>query len=129
MKAEIVLPGRPMTKKNHSMIVGAKAGRPRMIQAKPYREYEEACLWRLKMYRGPHFAGRVNLCAHYWMPSRASWPDLMGLVQATADILERAEILDNDRQVASLDGSRIMGVDKLNPRAEIEIEEVVEKGA
>lgn len=58
------------------------------------------------------------------MPNRRSWPDLMGLLQATCDILESAGIIKNDRNVVSLDGSRIMGVDKKNPRAEIEIKEV-----
>jgi Holliday junction resolvase RusA-like endonuclease len=57
------------------------------------------------------------------MPDRRSWPDLLGLEQATADILERAHILRNDRDIVSWDGSRIAGVDKDNPRAAIEIEE------
>mgnify|MGYP000953615463 FL=1 len=57
----------------------------------------------------------------YWMPDRRK-PDLLGLLQATADILEKAQIIDNDRNVVSFDGSRIMGVDKQNPRVEIEIE-------
>jgi len=55
------------------------------------------------------------------MPDRRK-PDLLGLLQATADILEKAQIIDNDRNVVSFDGSRIMGVDKQNPRVEIEIE-------
>jgi Holliday junction resolvase RusA-like endonuclease len=55
------------------------------------------------------------------MPDRRR-PDLLGLLQATADILEKAQIIDNDRNVVSFDGSRIMGVDKRNPRVEIEIE-------
>jgi Holliday junction resolvase RusA-like endonuclease len=57
------------------------------------------------------------------MPNRRGSPDLLGLLQATADILEEAGVIDNDRNVVSFDGSQIMGVDKQNPRVEIEIEE------
>lgn len=49
----------------------------------------------------------------------------MGLLQATSDILEKAGILENDRLIADYDGSRIVGLDKQNPRAEIEILRVV----
>jgi len=58
------------------------------------------------------------------MPNRQSWPDLMGLLQATCDILQKAEIIVNDQNVISLDGSRIVGVDINNPRVEIEISEL-----
>jgi Holliday junction resolvase RusA-like endonuclease len=58
------------------------------------------------------------------MPNRKSWPDLIGLLQATCDILEKAEIIVNDQYVTSLDGSRIVGVNKDNPRVEIEINEM-----
>ena len=43
----------------------------------------------------------------------------MGLIQATADILQDAEILADDGYVATLAGCRIAGIDKVNPRAEI----------
>ena len=62
----------------------------------------------------------------YWMPDRRSSPDLLGLLQATADILEKAQIIDNDRNVVSFDGSEIVGIDRENPRVEIEIEEASE---
>jgi len=60
------------------------------------------------------------------MPDRRSSPDLLGLLQATADILEKAQIIDNDRNVVSFDGSEIVGIDRENPRVEIEIEEASE---
>ena len=43
----------------------------------------------------------------------------MGLIQATADILQDAEIIADDGYIESLDGCRIAGIDKVNPRAEI----------
>jgi Holliday junction resolvase RusA-like endonuclease len=53
------------------------------------------------------------------MPDRRSWPDLFGLLQSTADILQKAKIIENDRDIVRLDGSEIVGVDKENPRVEI----------
>ena len=121
----LTLPGRPITKKNHQQII--KRGKRHMIvQSEVYQQYEQECLWRLKAYKGPRFdpGVKVRLTARYWMPNRRSWPDLLGLLQATCDILESAGIIKNDRDVVSLDGSRIMGVDKENPRAEIRIKEI-----
>jgi len=82
------------------------------------------CLWKLRRYAGKKYTGSVQIRALYWMPNKQSWPDLMGLLQATCDILQKAEIIVNDRNVTSLDGSRIVGVDKDNPRVEIEISEM-----
>jgi Holliday junction resolvase RusA-like endonuclease len=123
--ARLILPGRPMTKKNSEQIIrNARSGKPGIIQSPQYRRYEEACLWYLLSFRAPRFIGQVHVTVSYWMPNRRSWPDLIGLEQSTADILERAKIIVNDRDIVSWDGSRIAGVDKDNPRTAIEIEEV-----
>lgn len=55
------------------------------------------------------------------MPDKRSWPDLVGLLQATSDILTKAKIIDDDKWIVHYDGSRIVGVDKTEPRVEIEI--------
>jgi len=57
----------------------------------------------------------------YYMPTKAR-PDLLNLEQATADILQKAGVIENDKNIYSFDGSRIAGVDKANPRTEILIE-------
>ena len=64
---------------------------------------------------------KINLQALYYMPDKRI-PDLLNLLQATADILEKARVIDNDKNIISFDGSRIIGVDKTNPRTEIIIE-------
>jgi Holliday junction resolvase RusA-like endonuclease len=58
------------------------------------------------------------------MPTKA-FPDLANLLEATCDILEKAEVIDNDKNIISFDGSRIMGKDKDNPRVEIELIEAL----
>jgi Holliday junction resolvase RusA-like endonuclease len=124
MKAAITLPGRPYTKKNSGVVTKNKrTGKGGFIESPQYRSYEERCLWHLLSFRAPRFIGLVHVTVLYWMPDRRSWPDLLGLEQATADILERAHILRDDQDIVSWDGSRIAGVDKSNPRVAIEIEE------
>ena len=47
--------------------------------------------------------------------------DLCNLIQCPADLLQQAGIILNDYLIISLDGSRIMPLDKDNPRTEITI--------
>lgn len=46
---------------------------------------------------------------------------MVGLLQSTSDILTDAGIIDDDMWITDYNGSQIMGVDKSNPRAEIDI--------
>ena len=47
--------------------------------------------------------------------------DLINLCQCPADLLQQSGIIQNDYLIINLDGSRIMEVDKLNPRTIINI--------
>ena len=120
----ITLIGRPITKKNHQQMVVAGNGRKFLIQSKAYRQYEKDCLKQLMyLYKGKTITGQLSMKALYYMPTKAR-PDLLNLLQASADILEKAKVIENDKNIYSFDGSRIAGVDKLNPRCEITLEEV-----
>jgi len=124
--AKIILSGRPITKKNHQRIIQKGLGRPSLISSKRFLEYQDACLWELKNYKGPRYKNKkLKVKCLYWMPNYRSWPDLIGLMQATWDILEKAEVIDDDQNIVSPDGSRIVGVDHKNPRVEIIIEEIL----
>lgn len=81
----------------------------------------------MKNYTGT-FDGPVLVKCLYWLPDQRWWPDLVGLLQATSDILEKAGILENDRLIIGYDGSRIAGLDKRNPRVEIEIQKWQDDG-
>ena len=59
--------------------------------------------------------------------TKKSWPDLVGLLQATSDILTEAKLIDDDKWIVHYDGSCIAGVDKNSPRVEIDIIPVTEK--
>ena len=126
MQTELTLTGRPYTKKNSQQITYNRGtGKRGLIQSKQYRTYETDCLWQLKKYKGPTFEGvNLHLQALYYMPNRRGWPDLVGVLQATQDILQKAGIIDNDKNIVSVDGSGVVGVDKDNPRADIFLEEI-----
>ena len=122
IKVKLILIGRPITKKNHQIIALTKTGKRFIIQSKQYRIYEKDCLWQIKaQYKGETITENVSLQALYYMPTKFR-PDLTNLLQATCDILEKARVIENDKNIISFDGSRIAGVDKVNPRCEIIIE-------
>jgi Holliday junction resolvase RusA-like endonuclease len=125
MSFEIVIPGRPITKKNHSDIVRGKDGRPFLIPSKQYRAYQEKAGWHLK-HKGAKLSGRYNLKGVYYMPTHHK-VDLANLLAATCDILVHYGVIadDNSDIIATHDGSHV-GYDKENPRAEITITEVSE---
>lgn len=113
----LVIPGQPVTKKN-SQVVRCIGGKPVVIQSKAYRRYEKTALEALKDYQGPRFSGAVEITAHYWLKNNRR-PDLNNLLGGTSDILEKAGVIRNDRDIVSWNGSRIKGVNPLNPRTEI----------
>lgn len=119
MVYKFTIDGRPMTKKNS--MTKTRYG---LIQSKQYRDYEKAALCQLmtqkpRGFRAIDCAARMNV--EYYMPNRKGWPDLFGLVQATADILEKANILEDDGYIADVAFSCIAGVDPVWPRAEIKV--------
>lgn len=112
----IIIPGQPVTKKNHQIARCVK-GKPVVVQSKVYRAYEKAALNTLLGYKGKRFSGPVQVTVKYWIKDNRR-PDLNNLMAATADILEKAGVIRNDRDIISWDGSRIVGISH-NPRTEI----------
>lgn len=128
-----VVMGQPATKKNSA--IKTRFG---IIPSKAFRAYEKdfrKVMMILKTLKElPHYECPVNVKALYYLRNAAHFPDLLGLEQATADIMSdeyriinhkrtRAVewILCDDRIIKSWDGSRIAGIDKDNPRVEVEI--------
>lgn len=119
--AKLIIPGRPATKKNSNRL--GFAGKRRVIlPSEAFERYQADALWHLKKYQD-RYTCPVQVTCLYWLPDRRWWPDLVGLLQATSDILQESGILEDDKLIANYDGSRIVGLDKQNPRVEIEITE------
>lgn len=115
----ITLKGRPATKKNSGRII-SRNGKPIIIPSEAYKNYEDACMWQLAGKK-LHISGIIVVECKYYLPNKRSWPDLIGLLQATSDILTKAKIIDDDKWICSYGDSCIAGIDKDNPRAEIRI--------
>lgn len=126
---KFTIPVRPRTKKNHSNIVTLKNGRTLLLPSKPYKEFEKSVCDFVKGYFKPSVSPinqPVNLkCIFYKDKNYKS--DLMGYLQAIADSLVKAGLLEDDNSniVVSTDGSKVM-LDRNRPRIEIEITEIQE---
>lgn len=118
---KLTIPGQPITKKNSQQIlVNKRNGRPMIFPSKQFKAYEKVALAALGGPRhAPLFTGDIAVRVSYYLQDNRR-PDLLNLLQATADILEAAGVIANDRDIISFDGSRIMGKSP-EPRAEIEI--------
>lgn len=120
---EIVIQGQPRTKKNSSRI--AFRGNKRvLLPSKAFQAYEKVALMQLARVQAVH--GPVSVLCRYYLQNRKSWPDLVGLLQATSDILQAAGVIDDDKYIVNYDGSMIAGIDKDRPRAEITIQPINE---
>lgn len=119
MSQSLTIFGQPITKKNSQQIIMA-GKRPCIIPSKAFKAYEKLAKAQLSRYPIT-FTGAIEVTCLYYLET-ARMPDLTNLLAATHDILEHCGIIDNDRNIISVDGSRIMGKDP-NPRVEIEIKE------
>ena len=117
----IEIKGRPITKKNSSRIV-RRGKRTFLLPSKQFVEYEKMCLKSIPSKYRLNISDEINLKVVYYMPTRHR-VDLTNLLNATNDILVKANVLedDNSKIIVSHDGSRVY-YDKENPRAEITIE-------
>ena len=96
-----------------------------MMQSEAYCDYEKFALKHLLQYGNIEpLRGSLHVQALYYLPDKRWWPDLSGLIQATGDILEKAGLIENDRDIKRWDGSEIVGIDKEHPRVEILIKEI-----
>ena len=120
----LTIPGRPVPAKNNPVMV---AGRNLILPSKAFRAYKTFCIGTKKrpgwlcQWGNVQFVGPVRVDCHYWLPSYQWWPDLVGLLQGTSDILQAAGIIVNDKNIVTYGTSAIVGIDRDNPRVEITI--------
>ncbi len=117
-----VISGSIRSKKNSKQIIKAK-GRHIPIPSDAYALWEKQAhqelaitLREMNLLLIP-FSGSVKIKATFYY--KGSRPDLSGAEESLGDCLE-GFIINNDRQIESWDGSRMVH-DKDNPRTEFEI--------
>ena len=120
MNYHITLKGAPITKKNSQRIVRA-GNRPMILPSAQYKDYEQLCMHQIPHRLRQRVDLPVNVQCIYYMPTKRA-VDLVNLLEATCDILVRAEVLEDDncRIVAAHNGSCVR-YDKHYPRVEITI--------
>lgn len=121
------IPLNPVGKKNSQQILKGKGGRPFIAQSKRYKDYEKACLQYLPFMPEP-IDEPVNVQCIFYRESKRK-VDLANLLEAIQDILVVGGVLTDDNRdiVATTDGSVVL-YDKQNPRTEVTIETLKEKG-
>lgn len=121
---KLVIPIRPITKKNHQEIRINRGNGKHFVSPSPqYKLYEQECGWYLKeQYKENAIDYSVNVKCLYYMPTKGC-VDLSNLLEATHDVLTKYGVLedDNSKIIAAVDGSRVLH-DRENPRTEIYIE-------
>lgn len=122
---ELVIPGRPATKKTSQRIV--RRGRHiKLLPSERYVEYEKHCqvfveeAWKLKGHK-PIACGigiKLSITLNSWVLG-----DETGYMQAFGDILEKFGLIANDQLIHWMGGDEhmIQEPDKENPKAKIEI--------
>jgi len=118
----LIWSGRPYTKKTgQNIFINKGSGKAFITQKQAYKDYERDCIWQTPYNAKQLLEGNIQVTALYYMPNFRGWPDLCGLMQATGDILEAAQVIKNDKFIVSWDGTRIAGINKENPCTELTI--------
>jgi Holliday junction resolvase RusA-like endonuclease len=108
----------PRTKKtsNQAAVIN---GRARVFPSAKYRAFARAAIPQL---RSQHMIGPLTEPVHVKATfyREANRGDLIGYMQALADVLEEAGVLANDRQIVCWDGTT-MTKDAESPRVEFEV--------
>ena len=125
----IVIPSNPATKKNSSRIVKIK-GFIKILPSERFMKYQNFCKEYLEKVTPeiPYDFGvsiKIRVATDKWII-----PDYTNVCQALGDILQHYKIISDDKWIHWTDGGSnnnvpqehwLIGVDKENPRIEIEM--------
>lgn len=109
-----VIRGNLASKSNSRQFVRI-GGRPRLIKSEAARSFEQLAYLQIPAWAKQGWTEPIKLSARVYYDSRR--PDLdISLLQ---DILERAGVYKNDRQIVEL--HLYKGLDQKDPRVEVEV--------
>jgi Holliday junction resolvase RusA-like endonuclease len=112
-----VIRGKPITKKNSSQFATNKAtGRTFIVPSAPHKKWLKGALPQVQaQWQGGPIGYPVQVEAQVWRERKTG--DLINYLQALADLLQKANVLADDKWILSWDGSR-MDKDAEDPRIE-----------
>jgi len=128
---KLVIDGIPRTKKNHTRRI-KRGRRVFSVQSEAHEAWAGPAVLQLRFQAARARAMErlmdtlkavlpdepVNMRAIVYRDRRVG--DLLNYLAAVSDVLEQAGVVDNDRLIVTVDGSRLR-VDKRRPRVEIEL--------
>ncbi len=121
--------GNPISSKNSIRSGITKAGRNYTYVKSNIKDYRDNALVQLNEQRLTIYGMPILPITEFVQASfifyckDARKRDLVNLIQCPCDLLQQAGIILNDYLIINLDGSKIAGIDKDNPRTEIFIKE------
>lgn len=121
---KLTILGVPRTKKTSQRIArNRKTGAPFVLQSKQSVAWAKTAVWQI----ANQWRGRKPIASAAWVRAtfyrERATGDLVNFLQALADALEAAGVVENDRLITSWDGSRL-DKDAARPRVELEIFEM-----
>ena len=132
----LTIPCRPTTKKTSGNVVFKRvptqklptgfcvrckrASLPIVLPSEKFVEYQAAAVPHLRQQWGgrPPLAVPVRVSATFYREALRG--DLVGFMQALADVLQTAHVVDDDKWIVNWDGTR-MSKDADHPRVELEL--------
>lgn len=104
----IVIKGRIISKKNSKQVFKVK-GRTIVTSSKAYKAYEEAALWQLKSCK-ERYTGALHV--DYTMNVKGKLDiDIDNAMASINDILQKAGVIDDDKNVMSVRAVKYRGCD------------------
>ena len=119
---KLVLKGKIPSKKNSKIIV-CRNGRPLLLSSKNYREWHEEQSWLIKKYIPKQPIKKCKIEMAFYSGDKRLY-DLSNKAESAMDFLVDNKIIEDDNySICSELLLKFGGIDKINPRVEIEIYE------
>ena len=117
------IPGRPFCKKSTQRVIGVGRSKRAIYSPKYLSWANQAMVICLRSFKGPLITELVTLKLHFWFKDHQAEPDTSNLTEGIQDVLQKAGVIKNDKQIYELIASKHFGGE---PRTEVEIYEYKE---
>lgn len=112
-EAEIL--GRPVIKKNTQKII-RRGGKTFAVYSKLFKDYRTRVLFQFKqarLRRDSMLRGELHASYEFHFKNKQGEADVSNLIEAPQDCLAESLIIENDKQIVSLDAQKIFsGLEK-----------------
>lgn len=111
---QLIITGRPISKKNSKRIIGGRS--PRLMSSDAYIRFEENALSQIESKRC--LKGKLDISYVFYMKGKLD-SDLDNMIAGINDILEKAEVIENDKNIVSMSAIKMHGANDWKTEIEI----------